>query len=130
MGISTVAWHCFGSLRAPFEEYQRVTDFISEKQNADGVYGNEKTAKAVLTGCGKRGWPVISIHENMHCSNVIACRASLEVREFARIAFVSGFFRSLLMLMAGGSLVAGSDNPHFGTLMPLGPSTPSVCSHE
>jgi transposase len=29
------------------------------------------------------------------------------------------------MLMAGGSLVAGSDKPHFGTLMPLGPSTPS-----
>jgi hypothetical protein len=24
------------------------------------------------------------------------------------------------MLMAGGSLSAGSDNPHFGTLMPLG----------
>src|SRR4051794_9151290 len=40
--------HCFGSLRAPFEEYQRVTNFISEKQNADGVYGNEKTAKAVF----------------------------------------------------------------------------------
>src|SRR3954469_15257018 len=32
----------------------------------------------------------------------------------------------MLMLMAGGSLVAGSDNPHFGTLMPFGPSTPSV----
>jgi hypothetical protein len=31
----------------------------------------------------------------------------------------------MLMLMAGGSLVAGSDNPHFGTSMPLGPSTPS-----
>jgi hypothetical protein len=29
------------------------------------------------------------------------------------------------MLMAGGSLVAGSDKPHFGTSMPLGPSTPS-----
>src|SRR3954451_8169726 len=37
----------------------------------------------------------------------------------------------MLMLMAGGFLVAGSDNPHFGTLMPLGPSTPSVCrKHE
>src|SRR3954468_1846926 len=46
-------YHCFGSLRAPFEEYQRVTDFISEKQNADGVYGNEKTAKAVLRAEGK-----------------------------------------------------------------------------
>src|SRR3954447_6087570 len=45
---SGMSYHCFGSLRAPFEEYQRVTDFISEKQNADGVYGNEKTAKAVL----------------------------------------------------------------------------------
>jgi hypothetical protein len=32
----------------------------------------------------------------------------------------------MLMLMADGSLVAGSDNPHFGTSMPLGPSTPSV----
>ena len=32
----------------------------------------------------------------------------------------------MVMLMAGGSLVAGSDNPHFGTSMPLGPSTPSV----
>src|SRR3954453_10158791 len=53
MGISTVAWHCFGSLRAPFEEYQRVTNFISEKQNADGVYGNEKTAKAVLVSVGR-----------------------------------------------------------------------------
>jgi hypothetical protein len=31
----------------------------------------------------------------------------------------------MLMLMAGGSLVAGSDKPHFGTSMPLGPSTPS-----
>src|SRR3954471_11918711 len=31
----------------------------------------------------------------------------------------------MLMLIAGGSFVAGSDNPHFGTLMPLGPSTPS-----
>jgi hypothetical protein len=27
--------------------------------------------------------------------------------------------------MAGGSLVAGFDTPHFGTSMPLGPSTPS-----
>jgi hypothetical protein len=31
----------------------------------------------------------------------------------------------MLMLITGGSLVAGSDNPHFGTMMPLGPSTPS-----
>jgi hypothetical protein len=30
------------------------------------------------------------------------------------------------MLIAGGSFVAGSDNPHHGTSMPLGPSTPSV----
>jgi hypothetical protein len=30
------------------------------------------------------------------------------------------------MLIVGGSLVAGSDNPHRGTPMPLGPSTPSV----
>jgi ribosomal-protein-alanine N-acetyltransferase len=29
------------------------------------------------------------------------------------------------MLIAGGSFVAGSDNPHDGTSMPLGPSTPS-----
>jgi FtsP/CotA-like multicopper oxidase with cupredoxin domain len=29
------------------------------------------------------------------------------------------------MLITGGSLVAGSDNPHFGTMMPLGSSTPS-----
>jgi len=29
------------------------------------------------------------------------------------------------MLMAGGSLVAGSDNPHFGTSMPLGAVHPS-----
>jgi hypothetical protein len=27
--------------------------FISEKQNADGIYGNEKTDTARLTGCGK-----------------------------------------------------------------------------
>jgi hypothetical protein len=32
----------------------------------------------------------------------------------------------MLTLIVGGSLVAGSDNPHRGTLMPLGPSTPSV----
>jgi hypothetical protein len=32
----------------------------------------------------------------------------------------------MLTLIVGGSLVAGSDNPHPGTLMPLGPSTPSV----
>jgi hypothetical protein len=31
-----------------FEEYQQHTNFISEKQNADGTYGNEKTGKAVL----------------------------------------------------------------------------------
>jgi hypothetical protein len=29
------------------------------------------------------------------------------------------------MLIAGCSFVAGSDNPHDGTSMPLGPSTPS-----
>ena len=29
----------------------------------------------------------------------------------------------MLMLIAGGSFVAGSDNPHHGTSMPLGPST-------
>jgi hypothetical protein len=32
----------------------------------------------------------------------------------------------MLTLIVGGSLVAGSDNPHRGTLMPLGPSTLSV----
>src|ERR1700733_56016 len=31
----------------------------------------------------------------------------------------------MLMLIAGCSFVAGSDNPHDGTSMPLGPSTPS-----
>jgi hypothetical protein len=30
------------------------------------------------------------------------------------------------MLIVGGSFVAGSDNPHDGTSMPLGASTPSV----
>src|SRR3954447_11455115 len=43
-------YHCFGSLRALFEEYQQDTSFISEKQNADSIYGNERTAKAVLVG--------------------------------------------------------------------------------
>src|SRR3954447_339359 len=41
-------YHCFGSLRALFEEYQQDTSFISERQNADSIYGNERTAKAVL----------------------------------------------------------------------------------
>src|SRR3954451_10761481 len=42
--------HCFGSLRALFEEYQQDTSFISERQNADSIYRNERTAKAVLIG--------------------------------------------------------------------------------
>src|SRR4051794_40229680 len=32
----------------------------------------------------------------------------------------------MVMLIADGSFVAGADNPHPGTSMPLGPSTPSV----
>jgi hypothetical protein len=32
----------------------------------------------------------------------------------------------MVMLMVGGSLVAGSDNPHDGTLMPLGAVHP-IC---
>jgi hypothetical protein len=32
----------------------------------------------------------------------------------------------MLMLIAGGSLSTGSHDPYCGTLMPLGPSTPSV----
>jgi len=30
------------------------------------------------------------------------------------------------MLIAGGSFCAGSHDPYYGTLMPLGPSTPSI----
>src|SRR5664280_2891441 len=32
----------------------------------------------------------------------------------------------MVMLIAGGSLSTGSHDPYCGTLMPLGPSTPSV----
>jgi len=32
----------------------------------------------------------------------------------------------MVMLIAGGSLSAGSHDPHFGTSMPRGPSTPSA----
>jgi hypothetical protein len=50
------ALHCFGSLRSLFEKFQQDTNLISERQNADRDYGNEKTAKAVLNGSpnGKR----------------------------------------------------------------------------
>src|SRR5271166_5652009 len=37
----------------------------------------------------------------------------------------------MVMLIAGGSLSTGSHDPYCGTLMPLGPSTPSVgVKHE
>src|SRR4051794_38904016 len=36
----------------------------------------------------------------------------------------------MLRLMAGGSLLAGSDNPQCGTSMPLGPSTPSTVAYR
>src|SRR5277367_4638774 len=37
----------------------------------------------------------------------------------------------MVMLIAGGSLSTGSHDPYCGTLMPLGPSTPSVgLKHE
>src|SRR3954451_14873700 len=46
---------------------------------------------ASITGCGKRGRRVISIHENMHCSNIIACRASSDVRKLPALHSFQAF---------------------------------------
>jgi hypothetical protein len=58
--LTGIGYHCFGSLRALFEEYQQDTSFISERQNADSIYGNERTAKAVI-GAGQAALTFIDL---------------------------------------------------------------------
>src|SRR3954447_4346941 len=80
---SGMSYHCFGSLRAPFEEYQRVTNFISEKQNADGVYGNEKTAKAVVQGTASSVRPLAIV-----LTHRVSWRTGLESNQLTAVPSV------------------------------------------